>query len=161
MAPVDLASIGPRSNACLEVFNHLCLLLRESPEKGTNFGISFTNIYNELARFKIWGGNIGAFQPTESAVSLAQRLKNAPRAAGQVIKLLKDMEDTLLDSELCIVTRGILEIDRVSSPINPLRRACKQDLSNPRRQGHGSARGPVRPFQKYRRINQRPGARNF
>jgi hypothetical protein len=104
MAPVDLASIGPRSNACLEVFNHLCLLLRENPEKGTKFGITFSSIYNEVARFKIWAGNIGAFQPTESAVSLAQRLKNAPRAADQVIELLKDMEDTLLDSELYIIT---------------------------------------------------------
>lgn len=129
-ASVDLVSIGPTSNVCLEHFNHLCFLLREKPAKETEFGITFSNLYNELARFKIWAGNIGAFQPAESAVSLAQRLKNAPRAAGEIIELLKDMKDTLLDGELKIYhTAGGFEIDRISSPLNSLRRSCEQDLS--------------------------------
>lgn len=56
--------------------------------------------YNELARYNVWGSNIGAFQPAESVMSLAQRLENAPRIAGQVSELLNDMEDTLQDGEI-------------------------------------------------------------
>lgn len=99
MAHVDLASICRTSSACQEVFKSLCSLLQECPAKETEFAITLSDIYNELARFNIWAVNIGAFQPAESAVSLAQRLKNAPRIASQIIELLNDMEDTLQDGE--------------------------------------------------------------
>jgi hypothetical protein len=99
MAHVDLSSISRTSNSCQEIFKSLCYLLQKSPAKETEFAIALSDIYNELARFNIWAINIGAFQPAESAVSLAQRLRNAPRIAGQIIELLNDMEDTLQDSE--------------------------------------------------------------
>jgi hypothetical protein len=99
MAPMELASISPTCTACQEAFKTLCYLLQESPAKELEFGITLSESYNELARFNVWGSNIGAFQPAESSVSLAQRLKNAPRIAWQVTELLNDMEDSLQDGE--------------------------------------------------------------
>ena len=99
MTSEELSSISPRSTACLAIFSHLEFLLHKSPESLDKLGFTFSSICNELARFKIWASSIGALQPTESALSLARRLKNAPRAASQVVDLLTDMEDTLKDGE--------------------------------------------------------------
>lgn len=99
MAPEEASSIASLSNACLISLDRLYFLLKGSPDKEREFEIKPSKLYDELARFKIWGDSIGAFQSTEAAVSLAQRLKNAPRTAAQVVELLQDMKEALEDGE--------------------------------------------------------------
>jgi len=93
------ASISDRTNACLELLRALCRILYKSPEKETELGVTHATAWNELIRLNIWAENIGAAQAADSSLSLTARLKNAPRTTGQVVELLKDMEDTLVEGK--------------------------------------------------------------
>lgn len=54
---------------------------------------------DELDRFKIWAGNIGATLKPESRASLDFRLKAAPSVARLVLDCLHDLKGSLTDSE--------------------------------------------------------------
>jgi hypothetical protein len=99
MAFVDIDSIPPRSHATLFDLDAVSSLLRDDPSREDRYGIKLSSIQDELTRFTIWASNIGAFQPAKSVVSLVQRLKHAPRVAGQVIHLLNDMMETIQDGD--------------------------------------------------------------
>ena len=56
-------------------------------------------VRDELDRFKIWAGNIGATLKPESRASLDHRLKGAPGVARLVLDCLHDLEESLAGSE--------------------------------------------------------------
>ncbi|KAF5978676.1 zinc finger transcription factor ace1 [Fusarium coicis] len=94
-------TIADHVSACLQQFNSLC----GSPtiwENGrldgdAQAGISLLKLQNELSRFKVWSGNIGAHQKGRS--SLDHRLRDASNIRDQVAELLEDLKESLKDAK--------------------------------------------------------------
>ena len=61
---------------------------------------SLTTVNDQLARFKIWAGNIGAHRKGRS--SLDYRLREASHIRDQVVRLLGDLLDAFQDGELTL-----------------------------------------------------------
>lgn len=53
----------------------------------------------ESDRFRIWAGNIGAFQQLPNKASLDWRLRDGPKISTQIMELLGDIREALRDSE--------------------------------------------------------------
>ncbi|KAH7260848.1 uncharacterized protein BKA55DRAFT_535862 [Fusarium redolens] len=93
-------SIAEHVSACLQEFHDLC----SSPtiwgdsfrDEGPQSDISLLKLQNELSRFKVWSGNIGAHRKGRS--SLDHRLRDASNIRDQVIELLKDLKESLQDA---------------------------------------------------------------
>jgi hypothetical protein len=60
--------------------------------------LSLASVSDQVARFKIWAGNIGAHQKGRS--SLGYRLREASHIRAQIIRLLGDLWEALQDGEL-------------------------------------------------------------
>ncbi|EWY95075.1 hypothetical protein FOYG_04198 [Fusarium oxysporum NRRL 32931] len=94
-------TIAGHVSACLQEFNSLC----SSPttcENGitdddTQSNISLVKLQNELSRFKVWSGNIGAHRKGRS--SLDHRLRDASNIRNQVVELLEDLRESLTDAK--------------------------------------------------------------
>ncbi len=82
-------SIAHKAHECVCRFNALCALLPEADQ------IARPALVDLLGRFKIWAGNIGAFQELPLPSSLDYRLREAPKIVDQVIELLDDLDETL------------------------------------------------------------------
>lgn len=95
-------TIADHVSACLQEFNSLCNSLAiwadSAPEKGTQSDISLLKLQNELSRFKVWSGNIGAHKKGRS--SLDHRLRDASNIRDQVLELLEDLRESLKDGRL-------------------------------------------------------------
>jgi hypothetical protein len=50
-----------------------------------------------VGRFKIWAGNIGAFQPFDLKSSLDFRLRDTPKISTQILEILDDLAESLED----------------------------------------------------------------
>lgn len=87
--PAPIALHGSR---CMRYFDQLRLLLQDSDPQ-MHAGISYSAVCDELGRFRIWAGNIGALQDKQS--SLDFRLRDAPRISDQVVELLQDLSESL------------------------------------------------------------------
>src|SRR5437764_8569286 len=72
---------------CLETFNILCHDLSK-PEHEFQNHIQLADVKDELGRFRIWSGNIGAHRKGRS--SLDYRLRDASHISRRVIDLLQD-----------------------------------------------------------------------
>jgi hypothetical protein len=81
--------IAHKAYACVGRFDELCRLLPHSDHN------ALPTIIDQLGRFKIWAGNIGAFQELSTPSSLEHRLREAPKVGAQVAELLDDLEETL------------------------------------------------------------------
>ncbi|KAF5585568.1 zinc finger transcription factor ace1 [Fusarium pseudocircinatum] len=94
-------TIADHVSACLQQFNSLC----SSPtiwtdsvlDEGTDSDISLLKLQNELSRFKVWSGNIGAHKKGTS--SLDHRLRDASNIRDQVAELLEDLRESLKDAK--------------------------------------------------------------
>lgn len=95
-------TIADQVSACLQEFNSLCssptIWTDSIPDEGTQSDISLVKLQNELSRFKIWSGNIGAHRKGRS--SLDHRLRDASNIRDQVVELLEDLRESLQDGEL-------------------------------------------------------------
>ena len=111
------------SKACLQCLSDISGLIQKNTGVEKEFGITHSALYDELVRFKIWADSIGALQPENSSVSLTQRLKKAPRAAGEILELLKDLKETLVDGRCGPVIKAGLALTWFLSIFYPRRRA--------------------------------------
>ena len=91
---IDIDWIGKH---CLALFRKIYKLVSESTCPYKN-DISLTDVQDELGRFKIWGGNIGAFQPRSMRSSLEHRLQDASQTRQHVLNLLQDLQGSLDES---------------------------------------------------------------
>jgi hypothetical protein len=82
---------------CLNAFNTLCHILSKSDHKSQD-QIQLADVKDELGRFRIWSGNIGAHRKGRS--SLDYRLRDASHISRRVIGLLQDLNQTLRDGKL-------------------------------------------------------------
>ena len=78
-------------------FETLLELLAVEPV-AARFGIGRRLIHEELDRYKIWAGNIGATLGAQSMGSLEHRLKDATHVSNFVIRCLGDLKEALTGS---------------------------------------------------------------
>ncbi|KAI3581972.1 hypothetical protein IWW34DRAFT_354855 [Fusarium oxysporum f. sp. albedinis] len=94
-------TIADYVSACLQEFNSLCssptIWTDSIPDEGTQSDISLVKLQNELSRFKVWSGNIGAHRKGRS--SLDHRLRDASNIRAQVVELLEDLRESLQDAK--------------------------------------------------------------
>jgi hypothetical protein len=90
--------IATTTARCLSEFRQILTLLdvKEQPV----YGISSAAIQEDLGRFQIWGGNLGAFQSIESKVSLDYRLhRDGSHLSAHFVSRLTELEETLKESK--------------------------------------------------------------
>jgi hypothetical protein len=99
MAPqvTNVSPIASQGKACMRHFDQLCALF-EDQERQIEFDISHLQVCDAYGQFKIWAGNIGAFQSAQSASSLDYRLREVPKVSKQVVALLGDLDEALENS---------------------------------------------------------------
>ncbi|KAI1034468.1 hypothetical protein LB504_004494 [Fusarium proliferatum] len=94
-------TVADHVTACLQEFNSLCnspaIWTDYALDEGTQSDISLLKLQNELSRFKVWSGNIGAHKTGRS--SLDHRLRDASNIRDQVVELLEDLKDSLKDAK--------------------------------------------------------------
>lgn len=74
----------------------LCAQFRaDDYEHRTN--LTYAVIDDQVSRFQIWCGNLGALQRLPSTASLDYRLRDTPKIAFQILQLLDDLCDTLTE----------------------------------------------------------------
>ncbi|KAF2130671.1 hypothetical protein P153DRAFT_338722 [Dothidotthia symphoricarpi CBS 119687] len=96
---MSVASVSVYCRDCIHALKTIVLTLSDpSRPKGR---ISHERINDELEKFSLWMGNIGALHRPESPVSLESRLCDAGDVLTYVLELLDDLN---------IVTRELLEI---------------------------------------------------
>lgn len=91
---VDIDIIGKR---CVSLFKGVYKLVSQ-PSFPFESEVSSTAIQDEFGRFRIWGENIGAFQPTNMRSSLEHRLRDASRTRQHVVRILEDLKESLTES---------------------------------------------------------------
>lgn len=77
---------------CLRSFDRMSSSLQKS-HGAFDDQVTVTAVLDELARFRVWAGNIGALQTGRS--SLDYRLRDAAAIAQHVIRILKDLDRSL------------------------------------------------------------------
>ncbi|RBA19098.1 hypothetical protein FPRO05_10027 [Fusarium proliferatum] len=110
-------TIADHVSACLQEFNSLCnssaIWTDSALDEGLQSDISLLKLQNELSRFKVWSGNIGAHKKGRS--SLDHRLRDASNIRDQVVELLEDLKDSLKDAK-DILTGQLTPWDQDLSP---------------------------------------------
>lgn len=90
----DIDVVGKR---CLVLFKEVYNLVNKPSSPYTN-DISPTDVKDERGRFKIWGENIGAFQPISTRSSLEYRLQDASQTRRHVLRILENLQESLYES---------------------------------------------------------------
>ena len=90
---LSLASV---SIDAAQLFESLCVLF-ENAECGQRTRLSCAIIKDQLSRFLIWCGDLGALQRLPSTSSLDYRLRDSPKIALQIQELLSDSCDIIAD----------------------------------------------------------------
>ncbi|KAK3345889.1 hypothetical protein B0T25DRAFT_462035 [Lasiosphaeria hispida] len=97
-----MGSIADHVLSALEAFRALSetLVFADGSEDDDGIGlsrsISLPRVNDELARLKVWAGNIGAHRSGRS--SLDYRLRDASHLRDQVVRLLEDISESLQDA---------------------------------------------------------------
>ena len=87
MNPERSHPISEKSTICLRFFREIEAVLQSTARPDLKLPV--TLVSDELDRFKLWAGSIGAiYDPTHRDSSLDLRLVEAPRVASQVIAFL-------------------------------------------------------------------------
>ncbi|KAF5633916.1 zinc finger transcription factor ace1 [Fusarium tjaetaba] len=112
-----MSTIADHVSACLQEFNSLCssptIWENGIPDGDAQADISLLKLQNELSRFKVWSGNIGAHQKGRS--SFDHRLRDASNIRDQVAELLEDLRESLRDAK-DILTGQLTPWDQELSP---------------------------------------------
>ena len=94
---------------CIEAFS---LLHGKLVESGSPFNVQMPlgGLEDEIGRFRIWAGNMGALQRGHS--SLDYRLRDADLLHENILKLLKELKGTLSEGLHELFSIGSLLIER-------------------------------------------------
>lgn len=91
----ELGAIASNVQAVLRLFHDLAHRVA-SDAASPSINPLLTKFEDEMTRFKMWAGNLGAHQAGRA--SLDHRLREAPHLQEQVIYLLKDLSESLQDA---------------------------------------------------------------
>lgn len=90
--------ISIRAKKAVELFERLEEAFQIPGRQQLNGGsATLTTTVDCLGRFKIWAGNIGAFQRFETKSSLDYRIREAPKIATQIVNILDELAESLED----------------------------------------------------------------
>ncbi|KAF2003783.1 hypothetical protein P154DRAFT_428370 [Amniculicola lignicola CBS 123094] len=90
-------SLATSAIECARLLIDLCAQLN-TKECGTRTALSQPAVEDQSARYKIWAGNLGAFQRLPSTSCLDYRVRESPKVATQIQELLEDLRDALQDA---------------------------------------------------------------
>ncbi|KAF2744654.1 hypothetical protein M011DRAFT_163604 [Sporormia fimetaria CBS 119925] len=97
-------TLAEATSDCIRRFDDLCGLLQHDTDSQERCLLRHEEVDDQSGRFKIWAGNIGAFQSLPSPGSLEYRLRDAPKIASQLRDLLHDLLNAL--SNVIDIARG-------------------------------------------------------
>lgn len=89
-------SIASLYSTCIRSFNLLCDFLEDSDNEFSG-QISILGIQDELGRFRVWAGNVGAHR--SGRVSLDHKLRESSQIHAKVSELLTDLDESLAESK--------------------------------------------------------------
>jgi hypothetical protein len=116
-----MASIRLATAANVQRFQNLSHALREFDHKWSEL-IDYDGLQDEIGRFRVWSGNLGALQKGHS--SLDYRLRDSPLLSTNALKFLKELEDNV--SEACAVVSG----DRLPYELQPKSEKAEEEDDN-------------------------------
>ena len=96
-----MATIRLATAAAVRSFQDLSQIVSTTPSNGTpNYElarlIDIGALEDEIGRFRVWSGNLGALQKGHSSADY--RLRDSPLLASNALKLLKELDDNLTES---------------------------------------------------------------
>jgi len=104
-----MSPIALRAKKCVGFFEDLVELLRQ-PGHQHDHDLSEVEATDAFGRFKIWAGNIGAFQQIELKSSLDFRLRETPKISTQIVEILDELAESLEDGvSLCLELSAIYD----------------------------------------------------
>lgn len=107
MSAIRLATAGN-----VRGFQTLSSALNDSDGKWAHL-IDYEGLQDEIGRFRVWSGNLGALQKGHS--SLDYRLRDSPLLSSNALKFLKDLEDNINEA-IAIVTEARLPYELQPKP---------------------------------------------
>ncbi|KAF2808968.1 uncharacterized protein BDZ99DRAFT_343877, partial [Mytilinidion resinicola] len=107
-----VAPVSEQCRSCIkDLKTIISTLSNPSKQKGR---VHHEQVNDELERFSLWIGNIGAIHPPESPMSLESRLCEANDVLTHIIDLLNDLNE--ITGELLGIISGVREGAMVSTP---------------------------------------------
>jgi hypothetical protein len=91
-------SLAASSIECARSFDRLAELLND-PDCQVRSALRQFDVEDQSVRFRVWAGNLGAFQRLSATASLDHRLQESPKIAAQIQELLNDISDTVETSK--------------------------------------------------------------
>lgn len=88
---------GSIADRCRGVRESLVTLAQEDDTR--QFPLLISGLEDILERFILWAGNMGAWHPLRSRMSLDSRLSESPEVRHQIYQLLKDLYEAIQDGE--------------------------------------------------------------
>jgi hypothetical protein len=95
------------TSSCLRSFAQVCKSL-QAASLSISGQIQLDALEDEIGRFRVWAGNLGALQRGHS--SLDYRLREAPLVRENVMKLLKELHECLQESTSIWSREWILQL---------------------------------------------------
>lgn len=92
-------SLASSSTECARLFSRLVLLLQDR-ECQNRSALQQAAAEDQFERYRIWAGNLGAFQKPTSKASLDNRLRESPKVVAQIHDLLHDLFEALQDGRV-------------------------------------------------------------
>jgi hypothetical protein len=109
-----MSSLRLATAANVRGFNDLSHALTTSNGKWVN-SMDCDGLQDEIGRFRVWSGNLGALQQGHS--SLDYRLRDSPLLSSNALKFLKELEDNINEA-VAIVTGARLPYELQPKPEN-------------------------------------------
>jgi hypothetical protein len=107
-----MASIRLATAANVRGFQTLTNALATSDGKWTD-SVDYDGFQDEIGRFRVWSGNLGALQKGHS--SLDYRLRDSPLLSTNALKFLKELEDNINEA-IAVVSEARLPYELQSKP---------------------------------------------
>ena len=86
-----VVSVAEQCRACITTLKSIISILSDPQRrKGP---VQFEEVTDELERFSLWIGNIGALHPPASSMSLESRLREVEDVQTHILELLRDIND--------------------------------------------------------------------
>jgi hypothetical protein len=110
-----MASIRLATASNVRGFQDLSHVLATSDGKWTD-SIDYDGLQDEIGRFRVWSGNLGALQKGHS--SLDYRLRDSPLLSTNALKFLKELEDNISEA-IAVVSEARLPYELQPKPEEP------------------------------------------
>lgn len=101
----DTSAISSQSNTCMSLYQRLFVELHEATheqcrENKFDRDLTLARVGDARARFKAWAVSIAAFQSGHLRSSLDYRLKDASEIRERILKILAELQESLLTGKI-------------------------------------------------------------